>query len=444
MPPNALGYKRRARRAESLADRPHAARILIVPMRRSRLAVVGTLLVAYGSFYLCRANVDAALPFLRREGYDRTSLGQLSSIATLAYAVGKIVLGATGDAVGGRLLMLVAIAGSVACSFAFGASHTFVALVVFAAANRFFQSGGWSGLVQIVSRRFEPAKYGLIMGILSTSYELGNVFALSISGLVARLGWHALFVVNPLLFAVVGGTAVLSLRRTPSEPESGQRRQNGAFGGEPRAEASDTLAQVLPKLLGSGPFWTALVLSALLTFMRIGFLTWTPTYLSEVSASTGNAEISGAIVKSAIFPAAGVIAALSIGPLSDRLGPGRRAPVMAASLAVVVMLVLVLAHGGIRDPLAAALLIGAIGLFLLGPYSLLAGAIALDIAGTRGPATAAGIIDGAGYLGATASGYVLGYIADRAGWSAAFDVVAAAALLSTLVSGAWALVVARR
>ncbi|MDP9002428.1 MAG: MFS transporter, partial [Myxococcota bacterium] len=257
------------------------------------------------------------------------------------------------------------------------------------------------------------------------------------------LGWRALFVVNPLLFAVVGGSAVLSLRGTPSEPERGQMHNGRALEDEPRAEASETLAQVLPELLGNGSFWMAISLSALLTFMRIGFLTWTPTYLSEVSASTGNAEISGAIVKSAIFPAAGVIAALSIGPLSDRFGPGRRAPVMAASLAMVVILVLVLAHGGPRDPLAAALLIGAIGLFLLGPYSLLAGAIALDIAGTRGPATAAGIIDGAGYLGATASGVVLGYIADRSGWTAAFDLVAATALLATLVAGAWAVTAAR-
>jgi sugar phosphate permease len=276
------------------------------------------------------------------------------------------------------------------------------------------------------------------MGIVSTSYELGNVAALSLSGLVVRLGWRALFVVNPLLFGLVGGAAVLSLRSAPPDPPP----QVAATARAP--EPRETLAEVLPSLLRSGALWTTVALSALLTFIRIGFLSWTPTYLYEVSRGAGHTEISGSIVKSAMFPAAGVVAALSIGPLSDRFGRGRRAPVMAASLAVVVILVLALAHGGVREPLGAALLIAAIGLFLLGPYSLLAGAMALDVAGKRGPATAAGIIDGAGYLGATAAPYLLGRVADSAGWPAAFDVVAGAALLATFVSGAWAILVVRQ
>ena len=408
-------------------------------MRRSQTTVIAALLVAYGSFYLCRANVDAALPFLAREGHDKTSLGLLSSVATGTYAIGKIVLGATGDALGGSRLMLAAIAGSVVCSLAFGASHLLVSFVVLAAANRFFQSGGWPGLVHTVSQRFEPARHGLIMGILSTSYELGNVCALLLCGLVARWGWRALFVVNPLLLAVVGGAAVLSL---PSEPsDRAASIGTGTASARPPREA---LSQVLPHLFQSGAFWTAITLSALLTFIRIGFLTWTPTFLSEISLATQSGGIPGAIVKSALFPAAGVIAAPCFGVLSDRLGPGRRAPLMAASLTVVVALVLFLAHGGVRAPLGAAMLIAAIGLFLLGPYSLPAGALALDAAGRRGPATAAGIIDGAGYIGATASGSLLGAIADRSGWSAVFDVVAGAALLATLISARWALAVGRR
>src|SRR5262252_7098931 len=103
------------------------------PLSRAQVAVALALFVAYGSFYLCRANVDAALPFLRRdEGYDKTQLGTLSSIATLTYAVGKVVLGSAGDRLGGRRLMLIAVSGSVVCSLAFGTSHSFAALVAFA------------------------------------------------------------------------------------------------------------------------------------------------------------------------------------------------------------------------------------------------------------------------------------------------------------------------
>jgi sugar phosphate permease len=409
---------------------------------RARIAVIAALLLTYGSLYLCRANVDAALPFLRREGgYDRATLGQLSSIATLTYAIGKIVLGAAGDALGGRRLMLVAVVGSVGCSLAFGVCRTFAAFIALAAANRFFQAGGWPGLVHVVSRQFDPPRHGLVMGILSTSYELGNVCALLLCGVVVRLGWRALFVVNPLLLATIAVPAILSLREASprSPPNAAPPVLQSPWASQ--ADAGATLGAALPTLLASGAFWATIVLSALLTFIRIGFLTWLPTYLSEVASPAGGAEISGAIVKSAIFPAAGVVAALTVGSLSDRLGPGRRAPLMAVSLAVLVGLVLLLAHG---RPDQRVIVIGAIGLFLLGPYSLLAGAMALDVAGTRGTATAAGMIDGAGYLGATASGYVLGSIADRAGWSGAFDVLAGAALVAALVSAAWAILVARR
>jgi sugar phosphate permease len=408
-------------------------------MRRSPAWLLALLFLGYGSFYLCRANVDAASPLLLREGFTKASLGQLSSIAVLAYAVGKVIMGALGDALGGRSILAVAVAGSVVFSFAFGRSHTFFAMVVFAAANRFFQSGGWSGVVHVVSRWFEPRVHGRVMGLLSTSYELGNFVALVVCGLVARWGWRALFVVNPALFALIAGAVLPLLPPAPPDDTHAGRASDATVRDDPAP-----LATVLPALLSSGAMWTALALSAMLTFIRIGFLTWTPTYLYEMSRALGHEEISGAIFKSAVFPLAGVVAALVVGLLSDGLGPGRRAPIIAASLAVVVVLVLVLGHGGIHEPIAAAALIAGVGLFLLGPYSLMAGAIALDVAGKRGTATATGMIDGAGYLGASAAGVVLGNLADRAGWPAVFDVFAVVALVAVAVSSGWSMVVLRR
>jgi sugar phosphate permease len=403
-------------------------------LRARQVATLAALLVTYGSFYFCRANLEAAGPLLiAHEGFDKTTFGELSTIATFTYAVGKFVMGATGDVLGGRRLLALAIVGSVVFTLLFGSAHSFVWFAVFAATNRFFQSGGWSALVHIVSRRFDPGRHGTVMGVLSTSYELGNVAALNVSGFVAQWGWHALFLVNPVLLAVIGGGAVLALGgdRDPKEPER-------------PVEPKEPLATILPLLFRRGSFWVATAMSALLTFIRTAFLTWTPTYLYEVSKAAGHEEIKGAIVKSSLFPASGVVAALSVGAISDRLGPGRRAPVMAVSLAVVVVTVLMLGHGGVTGTTANALLIAATGLFLLGPYSLQAGAVALDVAGKRGTATATGIIDGVGYLAGTASGYLLGRIADTAGWSSVFDVIAGVAVLATLVAAAWSVVVLRR
>ena len=124
------------------------------------------------------------------EGFDKTRFGELSTIAVFSYAVGKFLMGGMGDVLGGRRMYGVAVAGSVVFSLCFGVSHTFVLFALFAAANRFFQSGGWSAIVHVVSRRFEPGRHGAVMGIISTSYELGNVAALNLSGLVAQWGWR--------------------------------------------------------------------------------------------------------------------------------------------------------------------------------------------------------------------------------------------------------------
>jgi sugar phosphate permease len=437
-------------------------------MRQRASFILFVLVVAYGSFYLCRANVESAFPLLALTfGFTKTELGLLSSIPIAVYAVGKVLMGTLGDVLGGKWLIALATAGSVLATFAFGASGTLTAFIVFAAINRFFQSGGWSGAVNVVAHRFERKRHGLVMGVLSTSYELGNVLSILLCSAVVSAfpGWRMLFVINPLLFGAIGVLVAFALGHEaegrpsaasspatspagsrPTSPDGGYRdpAPPSRAADAPDLSAAASLSAVLRGLAANSGFWVAVALSVLLTFLRVAFLTWTPTYLYEVSRASGHTAISGSIAKSAIFPAAGVIAALSVGALSDRFGRGRRAPVMAGSLAVVVVLVLALGHGGVHSPLAAALLIGGVGLFLLGPYSLLAGALALDATEKRGAATAAGIIDGAGYLGATAAGIVLGKVAEARGWSSAFDVVAAAAIVATLIATAWAIGSRRR
>jgi MFS transporter, OPA family, glycerol-3-phosphate transporter len=398
---------------------------------RSRRVVFTTLLVGYASFYLCRANVDAAVPLLVEDGWSKTRIGGVLSIAVACYAIGKVVLGAVGDVLGGKRIMLVAIAGSVVATVGIGLSAGFAAFAAFAMMNRFFQSGGWGGLVHVVARWFPPARHGAVMGALSTSYEIGNVCALVFCGALARsgLGWRALFLVNPAIFALVGVGVALMLKGEPPRVASPD-----AAPSEPKMP----LREALPWLAKKPAFWATVTISMLLTFVRTGFLTWTPTYLAEVAKASGSASaISDGIIKSAIFPATGIVAALSAGPISDKLGPGRRAPVIVVSLAVHVVAVLALAHLKIADPTIATIAIGACGLFLLGPYSLLAGALTLDVAGKRAAATAAGIVDGAGYAAGALVGVVIGGVADRWGWSAAFDVIACAGLAAMIIASLW-------
>jgi sugar phosphate permease len=395
---------------------------------RGGVTVFVTLLVGYAAFYFCRANVDAALPYLEADyGYDKEKLGAVASIAILGYALGKVVLGTLAEATGGRRMFLFALFGSVVASLGIGATPGFFGVAALIVVNRFVQSGGWSAVVDVASRWFPRATHGTVMGGLATSYEIGNVVALLVSGAVAaRFGWRALFRVNPLILAAIGAIALFTLREAPSADERG---------------GTSTTTRHDPKvvwraLVQKPALWYALILSFILTFVRTGFLTWTPMFLADITKGEAHA-VPKAIAKSAIFPAAGMVGAIVVGKLSDRGGPGRRAPAMAGSLALLVASILFLAHAGVGSKWVAFAAIGACGLFLLGPYSLLSGAVSLDLAEDGGAATAAGAVDSVGYVGASLSGIAIGSLAKRGGWPLAFDAVAVMSALGLVITLAW-------
>ena len=404
--------------------------------KRRRRLVIAALYLAYASYYLCRANVDASLPLLSAAyGYDKESLGRLASLAILCYAVGKILFGPVGDVIGGRRLLAISIAGSVVASVGFGFSSSLLLFTFFAGANRCFQSGGWVGVVHVASRELAPSERGSKMGIMSTSFEVGNVASLLLCGALvgAGLGWRALFVVNPALFAVIGFIAIALLGWV--NPRASFHDRDAPREGRAEGDGGRVFDRLL-WLIGVRSFWIALTLSFLLTFVRAGFATWIPMFLADLAQRSGGTT-SGALMQSAIFPAAGFLGALAAGTVSDRFGPGRRAPVIAGSLALLVLAILLLAHGGVDDRRTALIAIGACGLFLLGPYSLVGGAIVLDVGAGRAAGTAAGLVDASGYLGASMGGVLLGMLAERHGWSSAFDALASAALLACMVATIW-------
>lgn len=406
--------------------------------------VLPLLLIAYATFYLCRANVEPALNLLAIErGYDNEQIGLVLGIALGAYAVGKLVLGPMSDVKGGKTILVASLFATVGACMAvalvdapahFGKAMALVITGVFVIANRFVQAGGWGGLVNVVAQFFGPKRRGTVMGILSTSYDVGNVSALMLSAALvnAGYGWRALFLVPPAIVLVVAFVIKLFL------PARGSIQ--AAVADDKDAAPKEPVGAIAMRLAKAPSFWFAFGLSFLLTFVRAGFMTWTPRFLYEVSvAAHETSATSGSIAKSAFFGVAGIIGSVVTGRLSDRLGPGRRASLVTSSLALLVVCILALAHAGVSSPLVATAGVASCGLFLLGPFSLLSGAVAIDVAGPRGASTAAGFIDAIGYVGASLAAIILGSVSKRAGWTAAFDVVAIVAFLALALSALWSM-----
>jgi OPA family glycerol-3-phosphate transporter-like MFS transporter len=388
--------------------------------RRSWQAITIAILVAgYSGYYLCRSNLPVALPLILQDmasrgvptDLARIRFGTIASIGVLAYAAGKFGAGFFADRAGGRLSFLGGMLGSVICTGLFAAAGSFPFFTAAWVANRSVQAFGWAGVVKIGSRWFSPKSYGTIMAVLSLSFLFGDAAARTFMSLLigGGLGWRGVFLVAGGVVLGIFVIGVLFLHDSPEEVGVP----------EPRTAVETASAEpgATERLFKNTAFWIVCVLSVGLTLIRETFNLWTVTYFHEV-AGMSTAE---AAAKSALLPLFGGLSVLLAGYASDRLGRGARAAItFGALLAAGPLLVVLGSTNFVHGSQMPVLLTVAVSFLLIGPYSYLAGAIAMDFGGTRASATASGVIDGTGYLGGVLAGDAMARISVLYGWTGAF------------------------
>lgn len=430
-------------------------------LRQWQRITVATLFTGYAGYYICRSNLSVVSPLLLKEfqdqGLNKGHIGDIASFGVLFYALGKLVNGILADVLGGRRVFLIGLMGSVVCTVLFAYADRMahptagisaalglpVAMLfpmfVIWAANRFIQSMGWNGLVQITSWWFPPGRLATILGVLSTSYLIGDALARAYLGLVIRAGfdWRGVFLFAAGSLALIGVLTMIFLKQRPAHlglPEPPPPPDN--VYGTTCSPGKLTLVQLLKPLLSSYAFWLVCLMNIGLTLIRETFNLWNPTYLNEVA----KLDPGVAAMTSLIFPLVGAASALLAGWLVDRLR-GRYGLVVVPSLVGLMGTLIVMGRLPVEqfDPTTRTVvvlsLIAMVAFFLLAPYTFCSGILAVELGGQRGGGTSAGIIDTAGYMGATLAGSGIGRIAEHYGWAQAFDALAAVAMI-TLVFAA--------
>lgn len=419
---------------------------------------LGTLLVGYAGYYVCRSNLSVATPSILQEfgsqGWDKRTLGTIVSAGVFVYALGKIANGLLADFISSRLIFLLGMLISAICTVAFGLGTTFGVLLFAWSSNRFVQSAGWGALVKLASRWFPSERHGSVMGVLCLSYLFGDALArLALGATIWFFGWlrtngpgeywpaaatdflpwRWMFLVAAAVLAAIAAVSWVLLKESPVdvgavEPPANPRNVFGPQGNQAKPQK---LAELLWPLLSSLSFWLVLVMSLGLTLVRETFNTWTPTYLTEVC----RLSVSAAGMSSAIIPLVGGVPALLAGLLADRLAARGRGVIMFTSLGLMSLSLGALTRvpAGTAAWIPIALMCSGF-FFLIGPYTFLTGVLSLEFGGKRGSATAAGLTDAAGYLGAVLSGRWIGGIAQDHGWTPAFGVLAVCALVTTLAA----------
>ncbi|MBS0577723.1 MAG: MFS transporter [Proteobacteria bacterium] len=408
-------------------------------LRVAQCRTLALLFLGYASCYFCRSNLSVATPLIVEElgrhgiSHDRAlvAIGSMASWGVIAYALGKCFLTGLGDYWGGKRNLLIATGGAALFTLLFASGSALPLFTLAWIGNRMTQSIGWSALIKVSSKWFHYSRYGTVAAILTCSYLLGDALARHTMGQLLEHGatWRALFVFGAGIAGIMFLANLVFLRESRVEeghPEALAHPLN-VFSSEPY-RPTGYLTLVRP-LLRSRAFLVVCLLNFGATMVRETFNTWTPTYLHDFLDYAS----SHAAALSAIFPGVGAISVLLCGFTSDRLGAHTRTLLLVTGLAATAgaLLLLTTMHPATAGRLAPVLVIGLVAFCLLGPYSFLPGAFALDFGGKQAGAVASGLIDGTGYLGGALAGWAMARIATDYGWNGVFVTLA---LVSTLAA----------
>jgi OPA family glycerol-3-phosphate transporter-like MFS transporter len=361
-------------------------------------------------------------------------IGSISSLGVLAYALGKLLLGGLGDYWGGRVSFLIGLGGATFFTLLF-ATSSFVPVFTLAwFGNRLTQSVAWAGLLKVSSRWFDFSSHGAVIGVLSISYLIGDAAARQSMGVLIQsgVGWRPLFYLAAAIAGILFAANYFFLRESRADAGFPEARANplNLFANEATPRR---LRDFLLPLLRSRAFLLVCLLSLGCTIIRETFNGWTPVYLHDYLGYS----MSRAAGMSAVFPAVGAVSVVATGWLSDRLGVNGRPLLLLLGLSATAaaLLVLMSMQSSVASPLTPLLAIGTIAFCLLGPYSYLGGAFALDFGGKQASAIASGIIDGVGYLGAVVAGDSVARVSVAFGWQGVFMSLSAVSALAAIGAG---------
>jgi len=265
----------------------------------------------------------AALPILQQEwALSGVQAGSIAGGFQLAYAVSLIVFSGLADRISARTVYLWSLFASAICALAFALlARDFVSGLIFHTLLGLSLGGTYTTGIMIIADQYVPNSRGMAVGFFIASTSCGYALSLVISGIALPIGGYRL----SFLLTCLGPTlafllAWMTLRDTvvPVQPRQSQHKFTTQVLGNRRA-----------MLLIWGYTFHNWELQ--------GMWSWTPAFMAACLGAAGLTGVKAAGAGAnivALFHFMGLLASLSAGVLSDRLGRGQVMFVMAAVSAI--------------------------------------------------------------------------------------------------------------
>lgn len=392
------------------SEAPRAARRALIA------AAMGWMLDAFDVMLFALVLV----PLMADLGIEKTTGGQLGSLALLSAAGGGMLFGVVADRYGRtRALMGSILLYSVFTALC-GLAQSALQLAVFRVGLGLGMGGEWASGATLVSETWPSKHRGKALGLMQSSWAIGYAAAYLASWLVMPVwGWRGVFLIGvlPALFT-------LWVRRYVKEPEiwsaSRQRptiRQSRVRLIFARAWRTQTLALTFMNACTMFAWW--------------GFNLWIPAYLMLPRAESGVGLDPNAVLRLGLVMQAGMwFGYVTFGFFADALG--RRRTYIGYLLAAALFMFL---YTTTDAPLLLLVLGPFVAFFGTGHFSGF-GAVSAEIYPTDIRGTAQGFTYNIGRIASALAPTWVGSLAQTRGFGAAF-MLAAGAFALAAVAWVW-------
>ena len=397
--------------------------------RKWRLKILLTAMIGYAAYYIVRQNFSLVMPILINTfGVTKTELGWAVMVFNVIYGFGKLINGFFSDRSNARYFMTFGLSASALMSIMMGFSRSVYVLMCLYALSGWFQSMGWPPVARMLTQWFTPRELGMKWAIASTGHQLGGA-AIYASGpfIIALFGWCGAFFVPGIFSLSIALVLSVLLRDSPKDlalpaPE--------AYKGEKLPHDNQHRIQIkeVAYIIFYNPMlWCISMANMCLYVVRLGIMTWAPTFLYEMKKST----LVNAGLQVTSYEITGVFGGILAGWLSDKFFNGRRGPVGCFYMCGLALALLYFWKTPAGHGWANGIALSCVGFLVYGPQVLI-GVASADFASKRAVGVANGFAGTFAYVGVGMSHLAIGWISDHLGWDYGFIFFIIASLLGVV------------
>jgi MFS family permease len=349
---------------------------------------------------------------MRELGMSKTTAGFLNSLTLVASAVGGLAFGFVADRIGRTRSLMVSILVYSIASGACGLSTSVLQLGIFRLILGLGMGGEWTAGAALIAETWPAEHRGKALGLMQSTWAIGEMIAAAVVALVLpRFGWRSVFFVG-----VLPALVVFWIRRDVPEPELWLRQRATAPAVKLRlAHLRNGLLATAMNACGMFGYW--------------GLFTWVPAYLSlPVDQGGRGLDVTQTMAWLIVMGVGKWLGYALFGFSADSFG--RRVSYVTYLLIAAALVPL---YGLARTPTALLLLGPFVAFFGTGFFSGFS-AVAAELFPTEVRATAMGLSYNIGRGLSAAAPAIVGILATRFGFRAAFFFLAGAFLVAALLA----------